>query len=189
MVRWSKMIISRKSIEFANGYFKGKINTIAEVGAASGNHAKEMMQVLNPKLFYLVDCYSKKKDGNLDNRINAYNSLMGKIKLDNRYILIEEFSHIACNEVPNELDLVYIDAEHDYDNVKRDIACWYPKVRVGGILCGHDWAEHGVKIAVPEAFPIINSSTPKEKRAGWGLEFYENGNGDWWIIKMFNEKK
>lgn len=177
------MIISRKSIEFAHGYFKGNIDTIVEVGVAGGNHAKEMMQVLNPKTFYLVDCYRMKKDGLLDRRTLCYNAVMEKIKSDDRYKLIENFSHIACNEAPNELDLVYIDAEHDYDNVKRDIACWYPKVRVGGILCGHDWAEIGVRTAVPQAFPIINPSIPKEKRIGWGLEFYENGNADWWIIK------
>ncbi len=183
------MIISRTSIEFAHGYFKGNINTIVEVGVASGNHAKEMMQVLNPKLFYLVDCYRKKKGEQLDRRTMAYKAVIENIKFDNRFKLIEDFSHIACKQVPNELDLAYIDAEHDYDNVKRDIACWYPKVRTGGVLCGHDWAERGVRTAVQQAFPIINPSTPKEKRVGWGLEFYENKNADWWIVKMFNEKE
>jgi predicted O-methyltransferase YrrM len=35
-------------------------------------------------------------------------------------------------------DLVFVDADHGYDAVKRDIAAWLPKVRRGGILCGHD---------------------------------------------------
>jgi predicted O-methyltransferase YrrM len=35
-------------------------------------------------------------------------------------------------------DLVFIDADHRYEAVLRDIAAWMPKVRVGGILCGHD---------------------------------------------------
>jgi predicted O-methyltransferase YrrM len=35
-------------------------------------------------------------------------------------------------------DLAFIDADHTYAAVKADIAAWRLKVRVGGILCGHD---------------------------------------------------
>jgi hypothetical protein len=34
-------------------------------------------------------------------------------------------------------DIVYIDAEHDYDSVRRDIAAWKPKAK--HILAGHDF--------------------------------------------------
>lgn len=37
------------------------------------------------------------------------------------------------------LDAVFIDADHTYEAVKRDIANWMPKVRKGGILAGHDY--------------------------------------------------
>lgn len=37
------------------------------------------------------------------------------------------------------LDSVFIDADHTYEAVKRDIANWMPKVRKGGILAGHDY--------------------------------------------------
>ncbi len=54
------------------------------------------------------------------------------------------------------LDLVFIDALHDYDNVKVDIERWLPKVRKGGIICGHDYGMDlcpGVTRAVHEFFP------------------------------------
>lgn len=60
------------------------------------------------------------------------------------------------------LDLVFIDAEHTYEAVKADIEAWLPKVREGGILCGHDYGPlaqasgeelfPGVRKAVDEAF-------------------------------------
>jgi hypothetical protein len=36
------------------------------------------------------------------------------------------------------LDICFIDADHRYASVKRDIALCLGKVKVGGILCGHD---------------------------------------------------
>jgi predicted O-methyltransferase YrrM len=36
------------------------------------------------------------------------------------------------------VDLVFIDGNHGYTNVKRDLSAWLPKVKPGGILCGHD---------------------------------------------------
>jgi hypothetical protein len=57
-------------------------------------------------------------------------------------------------EIP-EVDVAYIDADHSYDAVKDDIAVWYPRVAVGGALCGHDYhpsgnAWPGVRRAVDE---------------------------------------
>lgn len=49
------------------------------------------------------------------------------------------------------LDLVFIDADHDEQAVRADLAAWVPKVRAGGIVAGHDYASPrhpGVKRAV-----------------------------------------
>lgn len=56
---------------------------------------------------------------------------------------------------PFDVDLVFIDARHDYDSVKQDILLWAPLVKSGGILCGHDYSQAfpGVKQAVDELIP------------------------------------
>jgi hypothetical protein len=57
------------------------------------------------------------------------------------------------------LDFVYIDARHDYESVLEDLGAWLSKVKPGGILAGHDYADgdfvqgrFGVKSAVDEFF-------------------------------------
>ncbi len=48
-------------------------------------------------------------------------------------------SLVACKSFEdNSVDLVFLDADHRYDNFKADLIGWYPKVKVGGIICGHD---------------------------------------------------
>jgi hypothetical protein len=51
-------------------------------------------------------------------------------------------------------DFVILDASHDLNSVRDDIEAWWPKVRVGGILCGDDIGETfpGVEQAVRERF-------------------------------------
>jgi hypothetical protein len=51
-------------------------------------------------------------------------------------------------------DLVFIDAEHDYENVRKDILAWDPLIKEGKIICGHDYAsrEKGVIKAVNEIY-------------------------------------
>ncbi len=53
------------------------------------------------------------------------------------------------------LDFAYIDAQHHYEAVVEDIELWWPKVKSGGILAGHDYldgivdgTDFGVKRAV-----------------------------------------
>jgi len=56
------------------------------------------------------------------------------------------------------VDAVFLDADHDYESVARDIAAWRPKLRPYGILAGHDYTPEipGVIRAVTEAFDKVH---------------------------------
>lgn len=70
----------------------------------------------------------------------------------------------------NVLDFAFIDADHSYEGVQKDLSAWWPRIQPSGWLCGHDyggWSLHkgerrdfGVKQAVDEfasemGLPII----------------------------------
>jgi predicted O-methyltransferase YrrM len=57
----------------------------------------------------------------------------------------------------NSINIVYIDGSHKYDAVKEDIKLWYPKIKIGGLLTGHDYSNKflGVKKAIDESIKNI----------------------------------
>lgn len=75
-----------------------------------------------------------------------------------RRTIIREHSHQAARYFEDEwFDFVFIDANHKYEGVKEDIGLWWPKVKPGGLLLGHDYngrldkkGKFGVKRAVDE---------------------------------------
>jgi hypothetical protein len=52
-----------------------------------------------------------------------------------RGLSLEQAAKVADGSV----DLVYLDADHTYKQVKADIEAWLPKVRPGGWISGHDY--------------------------------------------------
>jgi hypothetical protein len=71
-----------------------------------------------------------------------------------------ETSAAAAERVaPDSLDFVYLDARHSYEGVTEDLHAWFPLLRPGGLMAGHDYNDgvfvegvHGVRTAVDEFF-------------------------------------
>ena len=117
-----------------------------EVGAFKGDYAREILGGWSGML-YLVDIWNQMSDEHYADSCNQYSpkqlisecidNIHGN---ENRCVMIRAESSSAANLFQNQsLDFVYIDANHRYDYVKEDLQLWFPKVRVGGVLAGHDY--------------------------------------------------
>jgi len=81
--------------------------------------------------------------------------------------LIRKTSVEASKDFKDEsLDFVYIDADHQYNSVKEDIEAWFPKVRKGGIVSGHDYVTY-------ENYGVIKAVDEFAEKNGYKVELTE----------------
>ena len=88
----------------------------------------------------------------------------------------EMINPIQCDSVKSaenykdeSLDVVFIDAMHTYEGCKGDIAAYFPKVKKGGIISGHDYADAhpGVIKAVDEFFKEKKLKVQRKSKTVW----------------------
>lgn len=155
-----------------------------EIGVLDGWFSSEILK-RNPKQLILIDPWTNQsKDvyrGDHNNREEEdfdlmFSRVVEKFYGDERVKIIREFSYFAAPGVPNGcLDFVYIDAIHTLESCLTDIAVWFPKVKEGGWLCGHDYTGKylGVRMAV-ESFCKISGQKldllTTEPWASWGIK-------------------
>lgn len=132
-------------------------SVVAEIGVAEGNFSKDLLDAGVDRLF-MVDYWGHipgvTGDGNFQQwwHDNNYQMAFNKVQPYGwRAKLLRGMSVDMADSVPDEsLDMLYLDAAHYYEGVMADLKAWYPKVKSGGIIAGHDYLckDYKVKEAV-----------------------------------------
>lgn len=131
--------------------------TVAEIGCAEGYFSADICR-WGVKKLYMVDLWDhiphQTGDGNapIEWHRKNYVEAMDRVKGFPVQVL-RGISWRMSEHVPdNSLDMVYIDCCHEYECVKKDLKAWYPKVKSGGVVAGHDInnAAYGVERAMTE---------------------------------------
>ena len=146
-----------------------KHGNYAEIGVFEGTFSKQIIEILEPTRFHMIDiftgwCDSGNEDGNnvvKRNMDEQYIHLLRDMYATPYVRIMKGKSVDMLSTFPdNALDMIYIDGDHSYEGCKKDLHLAYMKVAQGGWIMGHDYEmnlmkthhnyDFGVKRAVDE---------------------------------------
>jgi hypothetical protein len=151
-----------------------KGGTVIEVGVFDGDFSERILALNEPKKLHLVDPWFTKDDGTLyDGPTQEFSSkaqASAALEFQYQHVISRFSGEIASGRIEmhrmlsqdaaplfpdGHFDWAYVDASHFYDDVKNDLAMFFPKLRKGGYIAGDDYDrrgiwDHGVTRAVDE---------------------------------------
>lgn len=123
-----------------------------EIGVWKGEFSQEILDVVHPRLLHLIDpwlfapefpkrWYGGKQAKNQSGMDTIYNRVVARLGNDPRVKIHRKRSIDAADAFRDgDLDWVYVDGDHSYNAVLKDLQSWKRKVGRGGIICGDDYA-------------------------------------------------
>lgn len=157
----------------------------AEIGVLQALNARHLLHQRPDLTLHLVDPWAPQDPSGSYRASGDYQSRWTEVKWDeihrralnhvlpyrDRVNILRGLSHEMATQVEDgSLDFVFIDGDHSLEGVQKDLETWFPKLREGGFLCGHDYGSgkktYGVDQAV-EAF-----ANKHQKRVETGLDLF-----------------
>ena len=113
----------------------------AEIGVCFGRYSEILCQNMPGLKLIAIDSWSNRRNAEREDIAKISGEESTRIKLaPYNAVVIKASSMDALRYVKDDsLDFVFIDAGHDYDSVSEDVREWSKKVKVGGIVSGHDY--------------------------------------------------
>jgi hypothetical protein len=130
---------------------------MAEVGSYAGESTKIFLESKKIKKLYAIDPW-KGGYNDTDAASNSNFDIVEKTFDENikgyDVVKLKMSFEKSLDYLPElELDVIYIDGNHEDENVLNDIKSALKKIKLGGILCGHDYHYYGG--GVPKAIEKI----------------------------------
>lgn len=122
---------------------------IAELGVFKGDFSQQIIDTCKPKKIVLIDAWymfstimsGDENGNNIEYHIadNLYLEVLKRFENNSIVEIERDFTNILKTYDDNYFDAIYIDADHSYEAVKKDLNNAYQKVKDGGIIAGHDY--------------------------------------------------
>ena len=146
---------------------------VAEVGSWKGMSTSVIAKTVKPfnGRVFAIDHWQgsegvpEHKQAETNDMLSTFRHNMGVLGIsDIIYPMVMNSETAASIFQDNSLDMVFIDADHRYSQVKSDIERWLPKLKKGGIICGHDCEEKYTKLG--EYTKTINEHLEEDALVG-----------------------
>jgi hypothetical protein len=158
----------------------------AEVGVFRGHTSEALLSEFPELSLWMVDPWAPfagesrfDKSNQIDFDLSMEATMLWtEFAKRRRYVLRQASPNAAARFGDGSLDFVFIDGNHLYENVVADISAWWPKLRRGGLLTGHDYAVYGDadgKWGVKRAVDEFVSATDRELTRGC--------DGMWMVVR------
>jgi len=140
---------------------KRNINIFVEIGLWQGSIIEYMNKALSIKEYWGVDSWKFFPSNDNKTLVTFYNTITKKQWEELSFIAYQKMIKFAAVKIirlesvmaaklfpDNYFDMVFIDANHDYEHVCNDITVWFPKIKKGGLISGDDLDRSQVKKAI-----------------------------------------
>ena len=118
-----------------------KNSICAEIGVNRGNFSKSILKIVKPKKLYLIDPWKSTNNQDLMNK--NYKITMKRLEDEVKagQVIIKKGSSLdVLNEFEDGFfDWIYVDGDHRYEFVKKDLKLSYSKVKKNGLITGDDY--------------------------------------------------
>lgn len=84
--------------------------------------------------------------------LTAVQRLRSDLKIE---VIRDDTASSADRFANGSVDVVFVDADHTRWGLCRDLIAWLPKLKAGGLLCGHDYSQ-----AFPEISQLVDEMFP-----------------------------
>lgn len=171
-----------------------------EVGVCLGDFSKHLLENSNLDILYSVDPWLadedeikavfKRCDTHHNKQEHRYQQTVEKLSaFSYRSKIVRKCSLEAVDDFENDsLDFVYLDASHRFTGFALDLIRWYPKVRYGGVVAGHDyWQRYRCEVC-----PTLCAFAAEHKQFFY-VTLEERVKPvyppSWWFIKTKRDKR
>jgi len=167
---------------------RGLIGEAVEVGVQRGEFAHTLLGRWNGRLLHLVDPWRRLPDyidiangSDTEHEANLEETRRALARYEGRYQVHRALSAEAVQRFADEaLDFVYLDANHSFESVSQDLRLWFPKVKRGGVLAGHDFLDGDL----PEGrFGVASAVQAFQRETDLALQVTDEPWRSWFFIK------
>lgn len=129
---------------------------IVEIGSYLGASSLVMSRANKKATLYCIDTWNN--DAMSEGHWDTMQAFSHNTRGCKNIVPVRMWSYEAADQVPDNIDLLFVDGDHSYDGVKKDIDLYFPKLKSGGVVAMHDigWADGVNRVIKEDIMPHIS---------------------------------